>query len=203
MYPYNILNVQKDATIEEIDAAYRTLRAKYAEDRFLEGEAGRQGALNLESLEAAYSEIKRIRQSSKDNGSGFADDLADVDAMIKAGNLDGAQEALNAAGKRTDRWHFLQSIIYYKKGWYDDSRTQLKLAVTLSPGNGQYTEALNRLENVMASNNSNPHNMGVPPQGGPNSGQNVPPQPDNAMGLMNCCTTLCIMDCCCNMLRCC
>lgn len=195
--PYEILQISTDAAIEEIEANYRRLRAKYSEDRFLEGEEGRQGAINLTNLENAYSEIMRIR-SRTEAFTQYGSDLGSIDRMIKDGNIEGAQIELDKISDRGAEWHFLQSIIFYKKGWYDESRAQLKLAVNLDPENTKYSTALNKLEQVMASGTSNPYNMGKP------QGEQVPPvPPDNSMGLANCCSTLCLLDCCCNMMRCC
>ncbi|HEY8390957.1 MAG TPA: hypothetical protein VIL26_08450 [Clostridia bacterium] len=194
--PYDILQVSNDASMEEIEAAYKRLKAKYSEDRFKEGEEGRIGAVNLMNLENAYSEILNMRSKEKIQYE-YGADLGEIDQMIKDGNLDGAQAHLDKMSERPAHWHFLQSIIFYKKGWYDESRAQLKLALNLDPDNNQYQTALSRLEQVMANANANPYTMGVPPEV-----QDQPIQPDTAMGLSNCCTTLCLLDCCCNMLRC-
>lgn len=194
--PYEILQVQFDASIEEIEASYKRLRAQYSEDRFLEGEAGRIGAVNLMNVENAYSDIITMRSKEKIQ-SEYGTDLGEIDRMIKDGNLDGAQTELDKLSDRSAHWHFLQSIIFYKKGWYDESRAQLKLALNLEPDNTQYQTALSRLEQVMASGNANPYTMGKP-----QDMQGAPIPPDNSMGLGNCCTTLCLLDCCCNMLRC-
>ncbi len=194
--PYEVLQIADDASMDEIDASYRRLRAKYSEDRFLEGEERRIGAVNLTNLDNAYSEIVRIR--SKENIQyEYGSDLGEIDRMIKDGNLEGAQAELDKMSSRPAHWHFLQSIIFYKKGWYDESRAQLKLALNLDPNNTQYQTALSRLEQVMANATANPYTMGTP-----QDMQGTPIPPDNSMGLGNCCTTLCLLDCCCNMLRC-
>lgn len=194
--PYEILQVQVDATMEEIEASYKRLKVQYSEDRFLEGEAGRIGAVNLMNLENAYADILNMRSKEKIQ-SEYGTDLGEVDRMIKDGNLDGAQTELDKMSERPAHWHFLQSIIFYKKGWYDESRAQLKLALNLDPNNTQYQTALSRLEQVIASGNANPYTMGKP-----QDMQGEPIPPDTSMGLSNCCTTLCLLDCCCNMLRC-
>ncbi|HEY8423368.1 MAG TPA: hypothetical protein VIL23_01235 [Clostridia bacterium] len=192
--PYEILKLSPDATLEEIEQAYKKLKAQYSEERFLEGEAGRQGAINLMNLEYAYSEIMRMRKK-QENENKYGSDLGEIDQMIKDGKIDQAQIELDKISERNARWHFLQSIIYYKKGWYDESRAQLKLALNLEPDNEQYKTALSRLEQFMASSNANPYTIGQP-----EAQENLPP--DAAMGLANCCATLCLLDCCCNLLRC-
>ncbi|HEY8443929.1 MAG TPA: hypothetical protein VIL24_03945 [Clostridia bacterium] len=195
--PYEILKISPDATLEEIEEAYKKLKAQYSEDRFLEGEAGRQGAINLMNLENAYAEIMRLRREQQAQTT-YGSNLGDIDQMIKDGKLEQAQAELDKISERTAHWHFLQSIIFYKKSWYDESRAQLKLAVNLEPNNEQYRTALSRLEQFMASANANPYTIGQPEAQG-----QAPEPPDAAMGLANCCTTLCLLDCCCNLMRCC
>lgn len=196
MNPYDFLNLQENASMEQVEGAYQALRAKYSEDRFLDGEAGRQGAVNLMNLEEAYRAILARRESQKKQQA-FGSDLGEADAAIRKGDVEGAQAILNGMADRNGEWHFLQSIIYYKKGWYSDSRTQLQAAINLEPGNRKYTDALTRLDNFMSAGSQVHDPYQTRTTGGSGSGA------DQAMGMANCCTTLCLLDCCCNMMRCC
>jgi len=212
--PYSYLFLNDGATRDQIEEAYARLRSKYAEDRFKDGDEGRQGALNLTNLDNAYAEIIRKFDSST-MYNGYSSALEEANACIKAGNLDRGQELLNRIGERTAEWHYLQSIVYYKRGWYLDSRTQLQAAISMDPGNAKYTDALNRLEAFISNSakmnepgrRQNQGNQGGNPYTDNNYANNnygsQPRQPDPAMGVANCCTTLCLLDCCCNMLRCC
>lgn len=196
MNPYDFLNLQEDASMEQVEGAYKALKAKYSEDRFLDGDAGRQGAINLMNLEEAYRAILARRESQKTHQT-FGSELGEADAAIRKGDLEGAQGILNRMTERNGEWHFLQSIIYYKKGWYSDSRSQLQAAINLEPGNKKYTDALTRLDNFMSSGAQMHDPTQTRSTGGPGGGA------DQAMGIANCCTTLCLLDCCCNMMRCC
>ena len=44
---YRILGVKENATDEEIEKAYRELKAKLREERFMEGEVGNEAAKKL------------------------------------------------------------------------------------------------------------------------------------------------------------
>ena len=55
---YRILGISENASDEELEQAYKTLKAKYREERFLEGEAGNAAAKKLTQVETAYAEIK-------------------------------------------------------------------------------------------------------------------------------------------------
>ena len=50
---YEILQVSETATDEEIQASYETLKRKYNEDKWLDGEAGTNAARMLGKLDAA------------------------------------------------------------------------------------------------------------------------------------------------------
>lgn len=112
--PYEVLKLTPEASMEDIEQAYKRLKAQYSEDRFLEGEAGRQGAINLMNLENAYSEIIRMRKKQQAQIE-YGSNLGDIDQMIKDGKIDQAQIELDKMSERPAHWHFLQSIIFYKK----------------------------------------------------------------------------------------
>ena len=58
---YKILGIDQTASDEDVEKAYATLRKKYQEERFLEGEKGNEAAKNLTKLETAYYEIKESK----------------------------------------------------------------------------------------------------------------------------------------------
>ena len=98
---------------------------------------------------------------------------------------------------RPAEWHYLQSIVFYRKNWYTDSKKQLELACKMDPANVKYRDTLLRLNNMINTSNPNAQNQG--PQG-----QQVPPNrsaDDRQMGgcgtEMNCCADLICLDCCC------
>ena len=59
---YELLQVSENATDEEIKESYRTLKKKYNEERWLDGEAGNNAARMLQRLDVAYEEIMRERR---------------------------------------------------------------------------------------------------------------------------------------------
>lgn len=62
---YKILGVSENATNEEIEKAYRELKARLREERFMEGEVGNEAAKKLTQVETAYAEIKAVREQTK------------------------------------------------------------------------------------------------------------------------------------------
>ncbi|MBQ7236291.1 MAG: hypothetical protein IJX03_03950, partial [Clostridia bacterium] len=59
---YKILMISENASIEEIEAAYKKLKEKYSRERFYEGEVGNEAARLLTKVETAYHEIMESRK---------------------------------------------------------------------------------------------------------------------------------------------
>lgn len=196
---YEILGVSEGASHEEMENAYNKLKEKYSEERFLPGEKGNDAAVKLTKLEEAWGFLKqdKVKQESKENSGG--NELAYIDDLIKQGKYNEAQEKLDAISGRTAEWHYLQSIIFYKREWLSDSKTQLQMAVNLDPYNTKYRSALDRLEQVMGNPTVNAQNIGRDNQ------SNVPPvtgQQTCGNSCANICACYILTDCCCSLLRC-
>ena len=147
---FEILGLPITATDEEIENAYKTLKEKYSRERFLEGEAGNEAAKRLTKLETAYHEIMENRKSSDNDN---LESFVDVENLIKAGNISLAQEKLDNISDRGAEWHYLQSVIFYKKNWLNESKKQLEIALNIEPHNNKYAQAYARLKEKMEYNN--------------------------------------------------
>lgn len=198
--PYLVLGLDENCTFAELDDAYKSLSTKYKEDRFLEGEAGFNATKKLEELDLAYEECKRLMQEKATYES--ADSIyKKVGDLIKSGNIDEAQQKLDIVEYRDAEWHYYQSIIYYKKSWFEDSKKQLEIAVSLDPDNQKYKQALSNLVEDMAKSNpyQNPNAQNQAGYNNPNYNQQrggyVPPQNNAARNSQACCDTCCALAC--------
>lgn len=202
--PYLVLGIDENATFAELQDAYQKLQNKYKADRFLEGEAGAEAIKKLEELDWAYEECQRLIQNKakiEDNTNVFAQ----ISKLIKEDKLVEAQSNLDAIEYRDAEWHYYQSIVYYKKNWLNDSKTQLEICVSLDPTNAKYSNALNRLRDDMASN---PYANRQTSEKAQNQQQNRGgyTQPDYTNSQRNadaCCNTCCTMMCCDSCCECC
>jgi len=118
---YSIFGVTSDATDEELSAAYERLREKYREERWQDGEAGNEAARKLTELENAYRELTEERKRQSKNTTGV-DSFEEISAMLKDGDVNGAQAALDEFNERNAEWHYLQAVVFYKKNWMNDSK---------------------------------------------------------------------------------
>ncbi len=141
---YKILGINENATDEEVDNAYKALKEEYSKDRFLEGEKGNDAAKNLTKLEEAYSEIKDYRKNN--NGQKSAPNLSEVENLIKENKLAEAQVKLDDCSDRNAEWHYLQSVIFYKKNWTNESKKQLEIAISMDSNNAKYKESYEKLK---------------------------------------------------------
>ena len=149
---YKILNLTENATDEEIENAYKELKAKYSNERFCEGEVGNQAAKNLTKLEAAYHEITEARKISNTENGRVEIDFSDVISYIKNGDITKAQQLLDDITDRNAEWHYLQSVVFYKKNWINESKKQLEIALTMEPHNAKYADELTKLKQKMEFN---------------------------------------------------
>ncbi len=141
---YKLLQISEDATDEEIEAQYRALKKKYSEEQWQDGEAGTNAARMLNKLDAAYEEILTERKETKQNTSGSSA-FDEVGELIKKGDIAGAQAKLDGFNERNAEWHYLQSVVFYRKNWMNESKKQLEIAMQLDPASAKYREAYQKL----------------------------------------------------------
>ncbi|MBQ7164371.1 MAG: hypothetical protein IJR61_03475 [Clostridia bacterium] len=223
---YEILGVKEYSTNGEITEAYKALKEKYSEERFQPGVVGNDAAEMLEAVEEAYYSIMRERkvdgftdkpsektassvnaavpentaEQPKDNNNDDA--YAEVDALIKAGKIDEAQQKLDSYSERLAEWHYLQAAVYYKKNWGNECKKQMEIALTKDPDNPKYKDAYDKLIKEMEFKNKNFTSGNADGRTAPN--RDFDPY-DRQMGgnecLNSCCECLAcnmLLNCCCN-----
>ena len=157
---YEILGLSESATMEEVEARYNELREQYQRARFLPGEEGEEASEKLQQLEVAYRDIK-LQQDEKQQSEKFTDDTdySAIQQLITDGKLDEAQKLLDERTNRDAEWHYIQSILFYKRNWFLESKSQLELACQMDPGNVRYKQSLEKLTKILASNTISPDDL--------------------------------------------
>ena len=172
-----LFGLGEGATKEDLKTAYDALRAKYLEERFMDGEVGNNAAKMLTQIEVAYNDLMSElseNAAAEDSGSSFAQ----VEELIKQGNDSEAQRVLDGFNERGGNWHYLQSVIFYRKNWINESKKQLEIAIQLEPENEKYKEAYKKLNEKINYDAQNSANAGQSVY----QGQTVNSADDNQMG---------------------
>ena len=160
MDPYKVLGVSPDASDEEIKKAYRELVKKYHPDRYTDSKLKDEAAEKIKEINAAYSEIERIRSGKGQNTSGygygrrghsydysgFNSYTSDpkyyaVRTKLNQGDIEGADALLEQFQDHDAEWCYLKGIICLRRGWQDNAREYFKRAYNMDPTNREYSQA--------------------------------------------------------------
>jgi len=192
---YEILGVSETATDEEVAAAYQKLKDKYSRERFYEGEAGNEAARNLTKVETAYAEIVADRKLHNNASDRSAEDFTDIEKAIKNGNLSDAQSRLDDISDRNAEWHYLQSVVFYKKNWINESKKQLEIAMNMDPHNEKYADSYTKLKQKIDYNEKQFHSGNA--SYGQSGSHRTTERQMGGSGINDClsfCATWCCMD---------
>lgn len=197
---FELLDLTSSATRDEATERYNNLRQKYLKDRFLPGEEGEQAAEKLQQLEVAYRDVlASIDERSQQNNEQTETDYSEIQSLLKDNKLDEAQSKLDARVQRDAEWHYMQSILFYKRNWFLESKKQLELACEMEPQNSRYKQSLDKLVKILASNTISPDQMRTtsrPIDEGPQIGAN------NGTCTGNSCVDCLLCNACCNCMQC-
>ncbi|MBQ9848523.1 MAG: J domain-containing protein [Clostridia bacterium] len=153
--PYEILGVSENASDEEIKKAYRRLAKQYHPDNYVDNPLKDLAADKMKKINEAYDTIQRQRASGSggrtQNGTygGFSGNrqgnanespFTRVRRLINAGRINEAETVLGGISptERNAEWHFLMSLVYYRKGWLQDARNEIATACRMDPYNQEY-----------------------------------------------------------------
>lgn len=202
--PYEVLGVARDATDDQIKAAYRKLARKYHPDHYDGNPLSDLAQEKMKEINEAYDRIMAERNGKSGQNqyySGYSPNhanssFADIRAIISAGRYEDAQVLLDGIPpqKRDAEWYFLNGSVLYRRGWFEDAYTSFATAVRMEPNNPEYTAALNQLNRQRSGATFRTHRTGGMPTGG--------------CSACDVCNGLICADCCCecmggDLIRCC
>jgi curved DNA-binding protein CbpA len=198
--PYEVLGVSENASDEDIKKAYRKLAKQYHPDNYIDNPLKDLADEKMKEINDAYDTIQKERASGYNRSTNNSQSYAGGDTgfvrirrLINSNRINEAELLLNSMSpnEKTAEWHFLMSLIYYRKGWLQDARTEINVACQMDPYNQEYRSFQQRMSGGAYSS--------------PYAGMNT-----NASGCTGCdvCQTLICMDCCCecmggDLIRCC
>ena len=168
--PYSVLGVNKNATDEEIKAAYRELARKYHPDNYADNPLSDLAGEKMKEINEAYDQIMNSRRGrNKNTGSGYYQansSFPDIRQLIQAGRYEDAQALLDGVpgNERNAEWYFLNGTVLYKRGWFDGAYSDFATACRMDPQNPEYRQAFERIQRQTGGGYRNPYgspsNMG-------------------------------------------
>lgn len=168
--PYQVLGVPSTATDEEVKKAYRELARKYHPDNYHDNPLADLAQERMKEINEAYEEVQTQRkrgasagygqQGGYQNGggygyqnagygyqnAGYGGAFARVRMAIQQGDLNLAEELLNAQSDHNAEWNFLKGAVCNRRGWMDEAHRYFQTAVQMAPDNPEYQRALDMAE---------------------------------------------------------
>ncbi|MDD6484057.1 MAG: J domain-containing protein [Clostridiales bacterium] len=162
MDPYEVLGVPRDADDETIKKAYRSLIKKYHPDKYINTPMADMASEKTKEINKAYDMITGKNQNTGSGQSGgyynpfggYARSSANmppsfrsVRILLSTGQTAAAERMLSGLDKNSAEWYYLYGIVCLRKGWYDQAISNLNRACEMEPGNTEYRDALNNIQN--------------------------------------------------------
>ncbi|MGI6085543.1 MAG: J domain-containing protein [Acetivibrionales bacterium] len=151
-YRNNPLSDLADEKMREINEAYDTLM-KNAGGSYQYRTNYEQSYDNSNASKGAYGQqYQRQQQSGSQSQTGYKYQYANESDLenqartfINKGNLNEAQKILDRMTNRNAAWHYLQGLVFLRRGWFDRGYTNIQKAANMDPANFEYRNALNNL----------------------------------------------------------
>ena len=141
--PYQVLGVPSTATDEEVKKAYRDLARKYHPDNYHDNPLADLAQERMKEINEAYEAVQSQRKAQRSggysaSGAGYGTGYGGyqsayqgpyqgssryqrVRMAISSGDLNLAEELLNAQTNHDAEWNFLKGAICYRRGWLDEA----------------------------------------------------------------------------------
>lgn len=165
---YRLLGVDRNATDDDIKAAYRRELQRYSADNYADNPLRELAADRTRQLQEAFDAIMKERRSRPrrvaENAAGAADNADYGAGRDAAGSQDSRLRAVrelqmqNRFGEaeamlddipqelRGAEWLFLRGRCFYMRGWLVEAERCFREALERDPGNAEYRAAYENLQ---------------------------------------------------------
>ncbi len=192
--PYKVLGVSRDATDDEIKAAYRELAKKYHPDNYADNPLSDLVEEKMKEINEAYDTIRKERASGTSSSSsggygsyggayeGYTGGLGRIRELISGGRYSEAELMLDsmAAGERGAEWNYLKGCVLLQRGAFYDAQRHIDTACYMDPSNQEYRKARDSIRNYASG-----------------AGRQYRSAGNSSNDMCDLCSTLICMDCLC------
>ncbi|MCL1793665.1 MAG: J domain-containing protein [Oscillospiraceae bacterium] len=149
MDPYDVLEINRNATDEEIKKAYREKAKKYHPDNYKGNPLADLAGEKMKTINEAYDEIQKERASGSYNNFSPNSKFSRIRELISGKRFSEAEIMLEGVEKneRGAEWHYLMGLILTEKGWHFEARQHFETACGAEPDNREYRDAFNYIKN--------------------------------------------------------
>ena len=156
--PYEILEISRNATDEEIKKAYRRLSRKYHPDANINNPDKDQAEEKFKQVQQAYEKVMKEREyGSSWSSYGYGNQSQssqDEEAIrrqaaanyVQNGCYQEARTVLSSLKNRNGQWYYLSAVVNMGMGNNIHALSDIREAVRLEPDNMQYRMMLQRME---------------------------------------------------------
>lgn len=162
--PYKVLGVSRDATDDEIKAAYRELAKKYHPDNYADNPLSDLVEEKMKEINEAYDTIRKERaagtsSSSRTGGGsyggsyeGYKGGLGNIRNLISNGRYSEAELMLDSmsSSERNAEWNYLKGCVLLQRGAFYDAQRHIETACYMDPNNAEYSRAKDSIRNYSA-----------------------------------------------------
>ena len=153
--PYDVLEINRNATDEEVKKAYRELAKKYHPDNFKDNPLAELANEKMKSINDAYDQIQHDRADNFSKNSGYYDysnsnsSFPQIRELINGKRFSEAEIMLEAvnSNERNSEWFYLKGVLLSERGWFFDAQKCFETAYNLEPDNNEYRDAFNYIKN--------------------------------------------------------
>ena len=142
MNGYEVLNIQANATRDEIRAAYRELARRWHPDRFLPGPERDWANEKMADINAAYRLCLNGLRDAKVSAASEDEALKRAQALIDDGQYQSARKLLMGLGTRCAEWNYLFGWVLLHQSDTQKALIYLSVAAHQNPNSVKYARAL-------------------------------------------------------------
>lgn len=137
-----MLNIQANATRDEIRAAYRELARRWHPDRFLPGPERDWANEKMADINAAYRLCLNGLRDAKVSAASEDEALKRAQALIDDGQYQSARKLLMGLGTRCAEWNYLFGWVLLHQSDTQKALIYLSVAAHQNPNSVKYARAL-------------------------------------------------------------